>query len=80
MQNMNLEKIISRIEESINEAHAFSKNLGESRSIHRNYLIDKLNDIPPNEIHCGLLKLKDQGKIDFSPDSDVILLTPNIKM
>jgi len=76
---MNKIELILRIKTEINEAHKFSKNLGAPTSIHRDYLLAKLNDVSPTEIHIGLLDLKDQGQIEFGNDPNVIVLTEKYK-
>ena len=76
---MTTKEIISRIKHSVKEAHSFSESLGESNSIHRNYLLKSLSDIPPSEIQKDLIELKELNEIEFGDNSDVILLTKNYK-
>jgi hypothetical protein len=73
-------EIISRIKECIKDAHAFSKDLGESTSIDRNYLDNCISDIyiSHNEIAGALFEMKRLKEIEFV-DNNVIILTKNYK-
>lgn len=71
---MTTDEVISEIKKCIKKAHAFSKGLGESTSIHRNELLKCLSDISGTEIHIALLEMENRGDIEFGPDPDVILL------
>jgi len=72
--NMQIEQIILEIKKSIEEAQRFSKDLGGVSSISRNYLESKLNNITPTEIHLALLELNENKEIEYSSNSDVIII------
>lgn len=77
---METNEIISKIKECIKSAHQFSEGLRKSTSIHRDYLINCLNDISSTEIHVALLEMKESGEVEFGVnDPDVIMLTDNYK-
>lgn len=71
MKNFNL---TDRIIDCINEAHQFTSNLGDSTSISRDYIIEKLNDISSTDIHIGLLELNDKKIINYNSDTGLILI------
>lgn len=62
----------SRIIDCINEAHSFSETLGESSSISRDYILNKLNDLSSTEIHIQLIQLNEEGKLIYNSETGVI--------
>jgi hypothetical protein len=71
MENFSLN---NRIIDCVKEAHLFSSRLGDSTSISRDYIVEKLNDINPTDIHIALHELFDKNIINYNADSGLILI------
>jgi len=69
--------IKSRLIQCIKEAHLFSNKLGGESSIHYDYLIENLTEFTSTEIYQELLELHDAGKVEYKPDSQIIILKDN---
>jgi hypothetical protein len=72
MNNSSNQNKQSRIIDCINEAHSFSETLGESTSITRDYILNKLNDLTSTEIHIQLIQLNDERKLFYNSEKGVI--------
>ena len=72
MNNSSNQNKQSRIIDCINEAHSFSETLGESSSISRDYILNKLNDLSSTEIHIQLIQLNEEGKLIYNSETGVI--------
>ena len=68
-----LSHITMKVKQCIAEAHSFSKSLGKSESIHRDYIVNKLSDVNPTDIHIVLLDLNDKKEINYNSESGLIL-------
>ncbi|WNM18604.1 hypothetical protein [Flavobacterium capsici] len=65
----------TRILDTIEEAHKFFIGLdGEPKSIHKDLLLRKLDDVGIDKINVSLFELKEMGKLDFdfSANPDLI--------
>ena len=76
---MESREIILKIKKCIKSAHKFSEGLGDSTSIHKDYIIDSLKDISSTKIHIALLEMKEKGEIKFTTNDPVILLKEDFK-
>lgn len=74
---MEINDVISKIQECIIVAHSFSKDLGDKHSIHRDYLLSHLNDITLSQINQALLTMKEDGEIELSNDFNIIHIVKN---